>query len=154
MFLFGVSELSNWTGEVGVDSRAHYTEIRLAIPGDANAPEFQALPAELNALFPELKFVVLAAKDDNDATNMVIEGKADIAETDSAGILEKCVGTIPCNVAPVWVDQLKPSKCKKYRMSLTQVPMLQQGRQAPDRGRYDQRRRPHFVHCPGLRPCQ
>jgi hypothetical protein len=33
---------------------------------------------------------VLAAKDDNDATNMVIEGKADIAETDSAGILEKC----------------------------------------------------------------
>jgi hypothetical protein len=62
----------------------------LAIPGDAASPEFTSLATELNSLLPEFNFVVLGAADDADAADLVISGEADIAETDSAGVVEKC----------------------------------------------------------------
>lgn len=83
-------------------------EVRLAIPGDANSPEFQALPGELNALMPQFKFVVLAAKDDAHAVDMVLKDEADIAEADAAGVIGKygfrdysfghCYGSGSCGV--------------------------------------------------------
>ena len=105
--------------------------VRLAMPGSATrrratADELEKLQVDLDKMCPGFAFELIPANTDVDAVDMVTSGKADIAESDAAGVIGKYVlrglGHVHCTSGLEFSSVLVPRIVRSWTRGVTQCP--------------------------------